>query len=257
MASLAEVADFMDGLLGSAAFPDYSPALNGVQVETGAEITHLAAAVDVRERTIEGARACGARLLLVHHGLFWAGVQPIRGAYYRRLRALITSGIGLYSAHLPLDAHPEIGNNVLLARELGLRPTRGFARFETIDAGVAGDADVPTADLVRRAEEFAGAHGGTVRHTTIEHGRVTRRWAICTGAGAERDTLDEAAAAGVDTLIVGEGPHWTAIDAEEQGLAVIYAGHYATEVLGIRALAERAAQRFSVPWTFIDAPTGL
>jgi putative NIF3 family GTP cyclohydrolase 1 type 2 len=89
------------------------------------------------------------------------------------------------------------------------------------------------------------------------NGKVTRRWAICTGAGAGRDTLREAADAGHDTLIVGEGPHWTAIDAEEAGLTIIYAGHYATETLGVRAVAMHVASVFDLPWLFVDAPTGL
>ena len=257
MTTLVEIASFMDALLHAGTVPDYPQALNGVQVETEANIERIAAAVDVRETTIEGTRACGAQLLLVHHGLFWGGLQPLRGAHFRRVRALMRAGIGLYSSHLPLDCHPDLGNNALLARELGLRPARGFARYQGIDIGVAGEDDVPTKELVRRATAFAGPLGSVVRTNAIRADRLTKRWAICTGAGAGADTLREAAEQGVDTLIVGEGAHWTAIDGEEQGLAIVYAGHYATEVLGVRALAERAAQRFGLPFTFLDAPTGL
>jgi dinuclear metal center YbgI/SA1388 family protein len=257
MPTLAEIAAHLDALLRVAEFPDYPNAVNGVQVETPLEIRHVATAVDARERTIEGARAAGAQLLLVHHGLFWGGVQPLRGPYYRRLRALLRDGIGVYSAHLPLDAHPEFGNNPRLARALGLEPTEGFARYEGVDVGVAGQADVATEELVHRAAEFAGRHATTLRHAGVHAGRRTRHWAICSGAGADAGTLREAAARGIDTLIVGEGPHWSAIDAEELGIALLFAGHYATEVLGVRALGEHLSTRFGIPATFLDEPTGL
>lgn len=257
MATLAEIALHLDELLRTAEIPDYDGALNGVQVETDREIVKVAAAVDARERTIQGAVDAGANLLLVHHGLFWGGVRPLRGPMLRRVRALLTSQLAVYSSHLPLDAHPELGNNVLLARELGLAPSSGFARYKTVDVGVAGECDVPTRHLIERADAFARHYGGSARYTPLEPGRVTRRWAICTGAGASADTLREAAERGIDTLIVGEGPHWTAVDADELGIVVIYAGHYATETLGVRALADYVARAYQLPWTFIDVPTGL
>jgi dinuclear metal center YbgI/SA1388 family protein len=257
MATITEIASHLDELLHTAETPDYSNALNGIQVETDAEITKVAAAVDARERTITSAIDAGANLLIVHHGMFWGGLQPLRGPNLRRVRSLIASDLALYSSHLPLDAHPELGNNVLLARELGLEPSSGFARYKTIDIGVAGESDVPTAQLIARADALARLHGGSARHTTNDGSRITRRWAICTGAGASRDTLNEAAARGIDTLIVGEGPHWTAVDAEELGITVIYAGHYATETLGVRALAGHVSTRYDIPWAFIDAPTTL
>lgn len=257
MATITEIASHLDELLKTAEIPDYSNALNGIQVETDAEITKVAAAVDARERTITSAIEAGANLLIVHHGMFWGGLQPLRGPNLRRIRSLISSDLALYSSHLPLDAHPELGNNVLLARELGLEPSSGFARYKTIDIGVAGESDLPTAQIIERADALARLHGGTARHTSADDSRTTRRWAICTGAGASRDTLNEAAARGIDTLIVGEGPHWTAVDAEELGITVIYAGHYATETLGVRALAEYVSHRYGIPWTFIEAPTTL
>ena len=257
MATLAEIARHLDGLLGTADVPDYPSALNGVQVESDAEIAKVAAAVDARERTIRGAIEAGANLLLVHHGLFWGGLLPVRGRHRRRLALLLGTRTALYSSHLPLDAHPELGNNVLLARELGLTPSEGFARHETISIGVRGSDTLPTAELVARANHFAKQHGGIARHSQFEPGRATQRWAICTGAGASQETLAEAADLGVDTLIVGEGPHWTAVDADEMGLVIVYAGHYATETLGVRALAAHVAETFLIPWTFIDAPTSL
>lgn len=257
MPALSDIASHLDDLLRTADIPDYPNAINGVQVEHDRPITRVAAAVDARERTIRGAIDAGADLLLVHHGLFWGGLQPLRGGMLRRVHALLAAPLAVYSAHLPLDAHPELGNNVLLARELDLVPSGGFARHQSIDIGVSGEATVPTRDLIERADAFARHYGGTARHSPAEPGRITRRWAVCTGAGASRDTLDEAAERGIDTLIVGEGPHWTAIDADELGITIIYAGHYATETLGVRALAEYVSRAFDVPWLFVDVPTGL
>lgn len=257
MPTLKRIASELDLLLNTAAIPDYPQALNGIQVETSADIVKVAAAVDLRERTIRGALDAGANLLLVHHGLFWGGLQPIRGPHYRRIHSLLASGMGLYSSHLPLDAHAELGNSVLLARELELTPISGFARYKSIDCGVRGDDTLATSELIARAKVVAERWGGSVRHSECDARRVTKRWAVCTGSGASADTLREAAEGGIDTLIVGEGPHWTAVDADEMGIVIIYAGHYATETFGVRALADYVARTFDLPTVFIDVPTGL
>ena len=257
MPALADIARYLDDLLRIAEIPDFPNALNGLQVETDRVIVKVAAAVDARERSIREAAQLGANLLLVHHGLFWNGLQPLRGPAMRRVEGLITRGLALYAAHLPLDAHAELGNNVLLARELGLEPTNGFARYRTIDIGVSGESDITTTALVARADAFARRYGGSARHSTFTEGQRTHRWAICTGAGASHDSLNEAALRGIDTLIVGEGPHWSAIDAEELGITIIYAGHYATETLGVCALADHLSRRFDIPWMFVHVPTGL
>lgn len=257
MARLAELTEYLDGYLRIAEIPDYPPALNGLQVANRGEVNRIAAAVDVSHRTIEGAIAARADLLLVHHGAFWSGLQPIRGASYDRLRALLENDVAIYASHLPLDLHAELGNGVLLARELGLEPSGGFARHMGIDVGVRGESDVATSELIARADDFARHHGGSARATPAAGARRTRRWAICTGAGASADTLREAAGSAIDTLIVGEGPHWTAVEAEEAGLVIIYAGHYATETLGVAALARHVGERFDLPWSFVEAPTGL
>ena len=257
MATLQTIAARLDDLLKTRETPDYPPAVNGIQLENRGEIRGVAVAVDCSQRTIEGAVAADANLLVVHHGLLWGGVQPIRGAFYERLFRLLTHGVAVYSSHLPLDAHPEVGNNVLLARELGLAPSAGFARFQSLEIGVRGESDVPTRVLVERADAFAQRHGGRAIATPHDRDRVTRRWGICTGAGASAETLREAIALQLDTLIVGEGPHWTAVDAPELGMVVIYAGHYATETLGVQALGRWIEGEFGIPWRFVEAPTGL
>ncbi|NUP55056.1 MAG: Nif3-like dinuclear metal center hexameric protein [Gemmatimonadaceae bacterium] len=251
------MAEHLDAVLRTAEVPDYPGAMNGIQVEHLGPVIRCAVAVDASMRTIEGAVAAGANLLLVHHGLFWSGVQPLRGRFYERVRRLVQHDLAVYSSHLPLDLHPTLGNNALFARALGLEPTAPFARFQHISVGVMGDADVDTATLADRARAVAEREGGGLVAVGMAAGRRTRRWALCTGAGASSDTLREAAAAGVDTLIVGEGPHHTGVEAQELDIAVLYAGHYATETFGVRALGAELERTFGLPWSFVAAPTGL
>ena len=257
MTTIDEVAAYADGLLRTATVPDYPSALNGLQIQNRGPLRSIAAAVDLSTRAIEAAKQLNANLLIVHHGMFWGGLMPLTGPAYRRLRLLVENDIAVYSSHIPLDCHETLGNNVLLAKELGLQPTREFARFEGISIGVAGDSDVPTRTLVEKAASFSRQYGHVVRTTPINDNRRTRRWGMCSGAGASADTLQEAIDARIDTLIVGEGPHWTAITAEENDLAIIYGGHYATETLGVCALAQHLSDKYRVPWQFVSAPTGL
>ena len=257
MADLATITAYLDELLRTREIPDYPQALNGVQLDTDREITRVAAAVDFSSHTVHCAIEAGAELLLVHHGMFWGGLEAIRGRSYERIAALVRHGTAVYSSHLPLDLNPTVGNNVLLARTLGLEPTEGFARYKTVEIGVSGVSDLRTAELVERATRFAQAHGGSVVATPHVAERRTRRFGICTGAGASTDTLNEAAERGIDTLVVGEGPHHTAVHARDADIVVIYAGHYATETLGVNALSQDLAQRFALEAHFIDAPTGL
>ena len=206
---------------------------------------------------IEGAAARGADLLLVHHGMFWGGAAPMTGPAYRRAATMFSRNIAVYSSHIPLDLHPRFGNNVLLARELGLAPSAGFAQLRGVAVGVMGEAEMATREIADRASAFARRHGGTLVTTPLRDGQITRRWGMCTGAGASADTLREAAELRLDTLIVGEGPHHTAVQAMDSGLTILYAGHYATETLGVTAIAEELAGHFGVRASFIEAPTGL
>ncbi len=257
MAALADIVAFCDEYLKVSETPDYPPALNGLQVAGPGEVRRIAAAVDLSLRAIRAAVDGGAELLLVHHGIFWGGLRPLTGAHFTRVEALMQAKMGVYSSHLPLDRHPAIGNNILLARELGLKPEAGFAKHDGIEIGLRGNGPVRTDELMQRARRFSESCGGTLRHTPFDQDRITKSWAICTGAGADANTLGEAASRKIDTLIVGEGPHWTAVEAEEQNLVILYAGHYATETLGVSALARTVAEKFGVEWFFVDAPTGL
>jgi dinuclear metal center YbgI/SA1388 family protein len=254
---LSALVEYADELMKTAITPDYPNALNGLQFENQSPIKGITAAVDFSSRAIEGTAASGSNLLVVHHGMFWGGLEHVTQATYRRYKALLQADIAVYSSHLPLDCHPVLGNNVLFAKELGLEATSEFARFENIFIGVSGLSDLPTREILRRANHFAQQHGGSAKASPFGQPRRTERWALCTGAGASTETLEEARTAHIDTLIVGEGPHWTAVYAEENEIAIIYAGHYVTEILGVCALAKHLAEKFDVPWQFVAAPTGL
>lgn len=248
---LAELVAYVDGYLRVREIPDDPDALNGLQVANRGNVTTVAAAVDLCGATIRMAAEQGADLLLVHHGLFWGGLRPLVGRHYGRVAALIASGTALYSAHLPLDLHPDVGNNAVLARQLGMSLRGEFGEEYGVQIGVWGETDVPRASLERK---LAGLLGAAPRLLGFGPEHV-RRIGIVTGAAGSM--IVQAAAAGLDTFITGEGPHHSFFDAEELGLNVFYAGHYATETLGVKALAEHLRSRFGLPWIFLDHPTGM
>ncbi len=257
MATLAEVVAFLDQELRTADIPDAEPAVNGLQLANTGTVSRVAAAVDFSAQSVAGAVAMGANLLIVHHGMMWRGRERIVGPAYDRLKAAITNDLAVYSSHLPLDVHPRLGNNALLASELHLTANATFGRYKGIEIGVMGDADIATATLFEHMRAFSARFQTSAVATDMRPNRRTKRFAIITGSGVDAGTLEEARERGVDTLVVGEGPHHSAVYAMEQGIAVIYGGHYATETLGVRALGALVAERFGVPWEFVDVPTGL
>ena len=257
MAALSGIVSFLDAELRTSEIPDYPAALNGLQLANRGDVHHIAAAVDFSTRVVREAVNRGANMLVLHHGMFWASAVPIVGPRYDRLALLFDSDIAVYGSHLPLDLHPRFGNNILLAHELGLTPSAGFASSQGTVIGVSGSSNVPTSTLVDRAKAFCDRNAHHLVTTPISPGQMTRRWGICSGAGASTDTLSEAVALSLDTIIVGEGPHHTAVQAPDLGITVLYAGHYATETLGVRALVATAAKKFGIEGSFIEAPTGL
>jgi dinuclear metal center YbgI/SA1388 family protein len=250
-AELTAVTAYLDQMLDIPAFPDYSGAFNGLQLENSGRVTKVGAAVDSGLRVIEMAIGEGVDLLLVHHGLFWGGYAPISGPAYRKLAKAIGTNLAVYGAHLPLDAHPEIGNNVLLAAELGFQTVEPFFEFKGRPVGCYAQVDIAYADLLAKIEQ---RFGRPVWHCDGGPERVRKLGIVTGGAGSE---LAQVKAQGIDTFITGEGPHHTFTLAEELGMNLIYAGHYATETGGIKALADRVAHRFEVPWVFLDHPSGL
>lgn len=258
MIGLDSLVEYMDGLLGIPDHPDYRTALNGLQVARDLRgdgvdgIRTVGAAVDTSEAVIASAAEAGVDLLVVHHGLFWDGLRPLTQRRFRRVAALIRNGIGLYSAHLPLDAHPELGNCALLARALGLDIQGRFGEFEGRPIGFWGTPREWEPDAL--ASRLETAVGGPVRHLD-GGGDSLAKVAVVTGGGGS--FIEEAAGLGMDALVTGEGSHHTFVDAHEMGLHVFYAGHYATETFGVKALAAHVADRFELEWTFLDHPSGL
>jgi dinuclear metal center YbgI/SA1388 family protein len=259
MPSLETIAAYLDATLRTAEVPDYPQALNGIQLQNSSDITHVAAAVDFSSATVTRVIELKAELLLVHHGMFWRGLQRFVEPTYGVLRALIQHDIAVYASHLPLDIHPEWGNAPLLARHMGLDPAGTFAGFQGVDVGVTGTCEIPTAKLLSRADALAREYGGlgAIAAPRLAGDRITRRWGVGTGAGASTASIREAVDRELDTLIVGEGPHHTGVEAADYGITIIYAGHYATETFGVRAATDALARKFGVRSSFIDAPTGL
>ncbi|MBX6364510.1 MAG: Nif3-like dinuclear metal center hexameric protein [Gemmatimonadetes bacterium] len=248
---LDELVRYLDTYLRVAELPDAPGAMNGLQVENDGEVKRVAAAVDASEAAIVAAAERGCDLLLVHHGLFWAGAQPITGRRYRKLRRLLDEEIAVYGAHIPLDVHPEVGNNAVLARELRVEVRGEFGEYRGIRIGVWGELTETREGLRERLE---GLLGGPVRVAPGGPERI-RRVGIVSGAAA--GAIAEAAAAGLDAFITGEGAHHTYFDAMEERVNVYYGGHYATETWGVRALAAHLEERFRLPWEFLDLPTGM
>ena len=250
-ARLVEIVKYCDRILRTREIKDYDGALNGLQVENSGAVTRIAACVDATPKTVELAARNRADLMIVHHGLFWSARQPWTGPNYRLLRTLMKQGIAVYSSHLPLDAHPVLGNNARLCKALGLRNLRPFFRHMDQALGLRTQTTIDREELRRRLGKVLRGEAMLIAggpNTCRAVGVVTG------GAGSE---LKKAASEGVDTFITGEGPHWTFAVAEELGVNLFYGGHYATETFGVKALAEHLSRRFKVPWEFLDHPTGL
>jgi dinuclear metal center YbgI/SA1388 family protein len=163
----------------------------------------------------------------------------------------MTTGIALYSAHMPLDLHPEVGNNAVLASELGMDGREWFGDYKGEQLGVAGNLQVSRAELLDRVAAVVGSAPRILAHGP----EMVSKVGIISGGGG--DMIAQARDAGVDTFITGEGKHHSYFDAEEWGMNVVYAGHYATETVGVKALAEHISSKFGIPWEFLDHPTGM
>jgi len=240
-----------DKILRTREIGDYDGAANGLQVENSGAVTKIAATVDASLATIKLAIEAKADLLIVHHGLFWSARQPWTEKNYELLKLCVENDLAIYSSHLPLDAHPKIGNNAQLCSALGLKNLKQFFESHGQKIGFKSQTKISRSELAARLERAIGA-----KPKIIPGGKINcEKIGIATGgAGAE---LKIAADEGVDTFITGEGPHWTYAVAEELKLNVLYGGHYATETFGVKALTAELSQRFTVPWIFLDHPTGL
>jgi dinuclear metal center YbgI/SA1388 family protein len=250
MPALADIVDYCDKRTRRAEFKDAPGAFNGLQLSNGGRVTKIGAAVDAGFVPFRRAVEDGVDFLIVHHGMYWDMPRPLTGAAYDRVCALIRGNCALYSCHLPLDAHREIGNNVLIARQLGLAPARGFMPNDGGDIGLIATGGMSRAELRARLE------ASYPRVTAIECGSdQPREVAICSGSG--NSALPMAVAAGVDTLVTGELREEHFNRAQEERLNLFLCGHYATEVHAVKALAAELSEKFGLPWTFIATENPL
>jgi dinuclear metal center YbgI/SA1388 family protein len=249
-ARVLDILHEIDELLQPGRFEDYCP--NGLQIPGPESVSTLATGVSAHAELFELAAAERAELILVHHGLFWGeGPTVIDSQLKRRLKILFDADIGLAAYHLPLDAHPEVGNNALLARALDARHLDPFARHQGEPIGFI--ASLPGEGLPASAL-FARVGKITAREPLVFPAGppVVRRLAIVSGAGA--DFLGEASEAGADALLTGEPAERTMAQAREAGIHFIAAGHYATETFGVRHLGERIAERFELRHVYLEVP---
>jgi len=260
-APTADIIAELDRLLDPARFEDYGP--NGLQVPGAAQVETLATGVSANLELFERAAAEQAQLLIVHHGLFWGtSPGPIDAALKRRLKVLFDADIALAAYHLPLDAHPEHGNNAVIAKALGAEGLEPFAPHAGEPIGfiatLPGDG-IPAHELFVRVRELTAA--AALEHQprdplVFDAGPATvRRLAIVSGDGS--DYLTDAIAAGADAFLTGEPTERVMGPAREAGIHYIAAGHYATEIFGVKALGERIAERFGVRHVFIDVPNPI
>ena len=251
MTTVSDLARYTDEFLRIAECGDWPNAVNGLQVENSGKVTRIGAAVDASTRTFRIAAERGVDLLLVHHGLFWPGVQPLTGSFRRQVALLLERDIALYSSHLPLDLHPLVGNNAQLATSLGLERAEPFLEMKGQLVGLKSRTAVLRDELARRLEDSLG---GSVKLVAAGPNVTGTVGVITGGAGAE---IYAVAREGVDTFITGEAPQWAAVAAEELGINLFVGGHYATETFGVKALAAHLSERFNLPWEFVPAPTGF
>ncbi len=251
MPSLSDIVTYTDDFLRIREVGDWDNALNGLQIENSGHVTRLGAAVDVSTRVLTDAAKKNVDLLIVHHGLFWPGLQPVKSALRRQLQLAFENDIALYGAHLPLDIHPKVGNNAEVVAALGLKSAQPFLEEKDQPVGLKARASMPRNELIRKLRK---ALGGPVKVFNFGPKRTRTIGVVTGGAGSE---IYRVAQENIDTFITGEAPHWAAVAAQELGMNLLLGGHYATEVFGVRALAAHLSKRFGIPWEFIDCPTGL
>jgi dinuclear metal center YbgI/SA1388 family protein len=251
MTPLTDIVNYTNDFLRIREIGDWDNALNGLQIENSGGVTRIAAAVDVSSRVLEAAAKQSVDLLIVHHGLFWPGLQPVTAALRRQLQIAFKNNIALYSAHLPLDIHPQVGNNAQLVRALGFRSNLPFFEEKGQKIGLKVRASLPRDELDRKLQKVLNGAVKTFMFGAKKTGTIG---IISGGAGSE---IYKVAEEGVDTFITGEAPHWAAVAADELRMNLLLGGHYATEVFGVKALAEHLSKRFKIPWGFIDLPTGM
>lgn len=249
MASRDEIVAYLDERLEIGGVADGSA--NGLQVAGAGEIAHVAVATDAAMATYRSAIELGCQLLFVHHGLIWGGIQRVVGREREHLKYLLDRDLNLYAAHLPLDLHPELGNNAQLARTVELADRKPFGEYRGVAIGFSGALDRPL-NILEMATRFQEQIGGTPKDLPFGPERITSV-GIVSGGGSS--ALREAVDLGLDCFVTGEGRHEDHHLALEGRINVLYLGHYHSETLGVRAVGRELERKFGVRVSFIDEPT--
>ena len=246
-----ELVSYLDEYLKVRAIEDGSN--NGLQVGGAEQVTRLAFAVDASLATFETARAAGAQMLVVHHGLFWSKPIMVTGIHLRRIQTLLDAGLSLYASHLPLDFHAEVGNNATLARWLKLEGVEPFGDYKGHPAGFAGRLSQPCS-LEQFAAQVEQSLGEPVLRIWPFGSDTVQKVGIVSGRAGP--LVSQAAEADVDVYLTGEVSHVAYHEAQELGVNVVYGGHYGTETAGLKSLAEHLTDRFGLETIFLDLSTG-
>lgn len=246
----SKLVNYLDKYLGIHEVDDVSD--NGLQVEGVEQVSKVAFAVDACQASFEAAVDAKTHMLIVHHGLFWGHVKRLVGPHYRRVKTLLDGGVSLYACHLPLDAHTEVGNNAELARLLEIEDIEPFGDYhgQTIGTGGSFEPPLPLTDFVTRVKNQIGQ---PLRVYGFGPNAVRR---VALISGRAMTMVDQVAQANYDTFVTGETTHELYHDIREYGLNVICAGHYATETVGLKALARHLEKQLGLETVFIDLPTG-
>lgn len=249
---LSPIVQHLDSFLKRSSIQDYPQAHNGLQLENDGTVERIVVAVDACATVLSQAAAHKNSLLIVHHGLFWGGLSPLTGPFYQKIKLAMDQNLAIYSSHLPLDLHPEHGNNILLAKALDLAELRPALKIQGELTGYVGQCS----PILRAAflEKVSKAVGGPVHLAPGGPDKIEKVLVVTGGAG---NKVIDAVAIGVDTFVTGEGSHSSYIEAEELGINLIYAGHYATETFGVKSLGEYLSEKFDLLYSFIDHPTRL
>lgn len=249
--SLTKLISFLDGELKLSAFPGDESA-NGLQVEGKGSVQKVGIAVDACDYVFRVAAERSMDLLIVHHGLIWGGIRSIRGVMKKRIKTLLDAEISLYACHLPLDWHPAYGNNSRILKVLSIRKMGEFGEYHGNRIGYWGRLAHELS-----LKQFASLVERTLdtKATAIGFGRKVKNIGVVSGGGWS--AIYDAERLGIDTLLVGEPSHSAFTLAEEMQVNLVFAGHYATETLGVRAVGEMLQRKFGLRTEFIDHPTGL
>ena len=247
---ILQLSHYLDNLLEINSIQDAPHALNGLQIQNRGDIKKIGVAVDFCQATIDLAIEKQCQMMFAHHGAFWSGLQPIRGQHYEKLEAMIQANLGLYSAHIPLDLHPVYGNNRSLADLIGLENLEPFGEYDGIKIGFKGSiSPIPAENLGKKLE---GKLGSQVK--VIGKGEVKTVGLVPGGAA---DIVKQAIQEGLDCYITGEGANHHFHEAIEGNCILIFAGHYGTEMGGVKSIGKHLKEKFDIDSEFLHYPTGL